>query len=238
MLLLCGPLFVVLVSTSLERDAPAISRPKLLALSGLGLGAAITCASQPRLSFDTMIGIALGLGSAAVGACGVVLSGILLSDGDLAPMALLFFLSPLQAALVGVALPFTEALSFWHWAAANPADAVARMGVGVLLMFAVQMATFMTVQRTSAVTASMLGNLKSVLTIALSVALLGMHLSSSCIAGYASSIVSGCAYTYVTVQERSRRGGAAIMRSLGAPDGSGAAKRAASGASIGSTPCR
>ena len=49
----------------------------------------------------------------------------------------------------------------------------------------------------------MLGNAKSVLTIALAVVLLGVHLSPSCVVGYVASIASGLAYTVVVVRERS-----------------------------------
>ena len=225
MLLLCGPLFVVLMSMHFERGA-AVSRWKLLALSGLGLGAVVACASQPRLSFDVVLGIAMGLASTTVGAAGVVLSGVLLSDGDLAPLSLLFYLSPIQAAIAGVTLPFTEAAPFLRWSVNNFGSAVCRVGIGALMQFGVQMATFSTVQRTNAVAASILGNLKSVLTIALSVALLGTHLSPSCAFGYASSIASGCLYTAITVRERSstaapESAASVAMKAVGGPGAGG-----------------
>ena len=58
------------------------------------------------------------------------------------------------------------------------------------------------VQRTSAVSAAMLGNLKSLTTIALAVLLMGARVSPPCAAGYACSVLAGAAYTMLVIKEQ------------------------------------
>ena len=124
------------------RAAPpclGVCASKVCVLLALAMGAAVTCASQPSLSHNQLVGIFLALGSTAIGALGVVLSGVLLADYKLQPLALLLYLSPLQAALVSGSLPFTELGSFVRWSAANdPVLALGRLLGGASLNFCMQ----------------------------------------------------------------------------------------------------
>ena len=229
-LLLTGPCFVVALAALLPRctgtadhappaDAKADSQAedehgsgascggvgvaKVLVLCGLASGAAITCAFQPGLTPTQLVGICLALGSTAIGALGVVLSGVLLAEHKLPPLALLLYLSPLQASLIGSALPFTEMAPFVKWASElSVANSAGRLLLGACLAFMLQMTTFTTVQRTSAVSAAMLGNLKSLTTIALAVLLMGARVSPPCAAGYACSVLAGAAYTMLVIKEQ------------------------------------
>lgn len=207
-LLLTGPCFVVCIGALLQRSVAGLSRPKLLALLALGCGAALTCASIQPLGPRTLMGIGLALCSTGVGAAGVVLSGLLLAGGEMAPLALLLYLSPTQAALVACVLPFTEAAPFAAWARSQGVVACSRIVAGALLSFCLQLATFTVVQRTSAPTASMLGNLKSLLTIGLAVTLLGAHVSTACALGYVSSVMAGALYTVAALRDAACDGAA------------------------------
>lgn len=139
-LLLTGPCFVVLLTALLNRCASSggVSCRKLCSLGALAAGAALTCATSRPLHARQVIGIACALSSTALGAVGMVLSALLLAEGALAPLALLVYLSPTQAAMLAMALPWTELMPFARWAALDVRGAAAHVFVGALLSFTVQ----------------------------------------------------------------------------------------------------
>ena len=120
-----------------------------------------------------------------------------------APVALLFYFSPIQTAVLGALIPFTELAKFVEWAKGeNLGSAIGYILVGALLSFGFNIMGFILVKNTSSVTAAMLGNLKIVIVIVFAAALMGAAAEPVNIVGYCFSVLAACSYTGISLDER------------------------------------
>ena len=195
-----APIFAVLLSVAVERKT--YSWPKVLALTGLALGTALSCISTSH-SQDVR-GIAFALTSSVVGGSSIVVSAMLLigSSSGLGAINLLLYFSPIQTAVLFCFIPFLELREFIRWSSENLAGAVIYILLGALLSFAFNMMGFVLVQSTSSITTAMLGNLKIVLVILLAALLLGASAEPINVVGYCLTILAASAYTSVNLYER------------------------------------
>ena len=132
------------------------------------------------------------------------MSALLLGrDHDLSPVELLFYFSPIQTAVLGALIPFTELAKFVEWAKGeNLGSAIGYILVGALLSFGFNIMGFILVKNTSSVTAAMLGNLKIVIVIVFAAALMGAAAEPVNIVGYCFSVLAACSYTGISLDER------------------------------------
>ena len=87
------------------------------------MGTMISCVEPGTIDIEHMGGIILAGVSAAVGGASIVCSSLLLGQGSgLGPINLLFYFSPIQAAMLGFALP-AEFAGFVHFARAHEVTA-------------------------------------------------------------------------------------------------------------------
>ena len=222
-----APVFTVALSVLWERKV--YSARKIAALGVLALGTMLSCLSRDA-SAESFTGVVLALVSAAVGGSSLVVSAMLLGRGSgaplrphpsaptrrrltpapvvvaragLGPVALLFYFSPIQTAVLGALIPFTELAKFVEWAKGeNLGSAIGYILVGALLSFGFNIMGFILVKNTSSVTAAMLGNLKIVIVIVFAAALMGAAAEPVNIVGYCFSVLAACSYTGISLDER------------------------------------
>ena len=226
-----APVFTVALSVLWERKV--YSARKIAALGVLALGTMLSCLSRDASaeSFTgvvlALVSAAVGGSSLVVSAMllgrgsGAPLrprhpppspppnrrrltpAPVVVARAGLGPVALLFYFSPIQTAVLGALIPFTELAKFVEWAKGeNLGSAIGYILVGALLSFGFNIMGFILVKNTSSVTAAMLGNLKIVIVIVFAAALMGAAAEPVNIVGYCFSVLAACSYTGISLDER------------------------------------
>jgi len=192
-----APLWTVLLSVLLTRR----SYPRLV-YAALGLiSTGMLLAVRGEVNFHP-VGFALVLTATLTRALKSILQGMLLSAADerLDPIELLYHMAMRSAAALGLwALVMERGLV--HDAGARSIGLWLCVGASSVVAFALNLAQFLVTQATSAVTLQVLGNIKVVLLILLSVAIFGNEVSLQAAAGCALCIVGVVLYNRATARK-------------------------------------
>lgn len=255
--LMCGPIFVALLTTILEGRIYSRGRLFALLLIGFGAGRAVYAeaekADNPR---QVLQGAGFALGASAFSGIALVLSSVLMhKDSDnideeeeeevellveskgkdmstveteLNPLSLLFYLSCEQVMMLSCYLALdefditqteqpqsaeemSEFAAFLVYFAEDPTKTIFYLLVGSVLSLALAVLTFVLVNCTSPVATSLLGNIRSISTVAISSIVFqgiaarggetptGGGLFGSAAAGYLLSLAGGAAYAFAAL---------------------------------------
>jgi hypothetical protein len=197
------PVFVVFFSIVVEKKK--YSWQIITTLMFLILGTILSCIKSTE-NGNNPIGVALAIGSSAVGGGGIVMSALLLGkDHGLSPVELLFYFSPLQTVLLFTLSIFTEASDFADWGKHNMGAAVQWIVIGAALAFLFNLTGFCLVQTTSATTTAICGNVVVVIVIVLSSTLMqtpGAEPTPWNIAGYCLSVLAAMFYVGINLHQK------------------------------------
>jgi len=256
--LMCGPIFVAVITTIMEGQIYSRGRLFALLLIGVGAGRAVYAeaekADNPR---QVLQGAGFALFASAFSAIALVLSSVLMhKDSDniddeekeevvdllieskgrdtskveteLNPLSLLFYLSCEQVAMLSLYLALdafdstnteqpqraeelSEFAAFLVYFAEDPTKTIFYLLVGSVLSLTLAVLTFVLVNCTSPVATSLLGNIRSISTVAISsivfqgITVRGGETSSggglfgSAATGYLLSLAGGVAYAFAAL---------------------------------------
>lgn len=238
--LMCGPIFVAFITSIVEGQLYSKGRMFALSLIGIGACRAVYSeaegADNPRY---IMQGAMFALGASAFGGISLVLSSVLMHNKqeededqdektaetkdvevELNPLSLLFYLSCEQVLMLSGFLCLQqgeeegggpgEFAAFTIYFAENPTTAIFYLMTGSMMALCLAVLTFVLVNRTSPVAASLLGNVRSISTVAISSALSGNTsggglFGSGAFVGYSLTLAGGVAYAVAALDPYSSK---------------------------------
>mmetsp|Transcript_35378 Transcript_35378/g.84521 ORF Transcript_35378/g.84521 Transcript_35378/m.84521 type:complete len:517 (+) Transcript_35378:151-1701(+) len=233
--LMCGPIFVAAMSSLVERQFYSAGRNLSLLLIGVGALKSVyseaEVADNPRI---VMVGSGYALTSSLFSGIGLVLSSVLMHrstdqklDGqqqkpttELNPLSLLFYLSCEQMVMLGVFLsPWAllthpeiaaggEFSKFVEYMDSKPWLGLSYLMTGSFISLFLAVLTFFLVNKTSPVATSLLGNVRSISTVAISSIVFGNSSSrsgglfGSAAFGYVVTLAGGVCYAIAALSQK------------------------------------
>lgn len=236
--LMCGPIFVAAMSSLVERHFYSTGRNLSLLLIGVGAVKSVyseaEVADNPRI---VMVGSGYALTSSLFSGIGLVLSSVLMHrntdqkledqqpkritiETELNPLSLLFYLSCEQMVMLGVYLsPWAllthpevavggELSRFLEYMDSELWLGLSYLMTGSLISLFLAVLTFFLVNKTSPVATSLLGNVRSISTVAISSVLFGNSSNSSgglfgsAAFGYIVTLAGGVCYAIAALGQK------------------------------------